>query len=391
MKHHEKSLLKLTITSLLFISSLFFILPTIVLARSHGATCSLSKVFEHTDGLVKKYVFLFQGNPVCTYDQAAIDQSLIDAQKPITLTFFVPCATMSDKSKQAVHEMNKQPCHNHYCIKVHSVKSPIQGLKYELTFIPKKRGLEFQTFTSITGEQGIMFVFSDNEVLNRVNTVTAENKIRRVASLEKPTIILDFGHGGQDTGFMRGNLKEKDINLAIGLEVQKLLKKKGFKVCLTREGDEHLTLDQRTTLAQQCKNAHALISIHTNAAANSNASGIETFCHKEGMFITQLQTNQAYQKIGDQNISAQSRQLAQIIHKNVLECAKKDNPAIVDRKVKDDGVLQISLGYSSAPSVLLELGFLTHAVESKLLQEPSYQRCLAQGIYKGVAEFFNVM
>lgn len=144
-------------------------------------------------------------------------------------------------------------------------------------------------------------------------------------------------------------------------------------------------------MAQQCKNAHALISIHTNAAANSNASGIETFCHKDGMFTTQLQINQAYQKVGDQNISARSQQLAQIIHKNVLKHARKDNPAIVDRKVKDDGVLQISLGYSQAPSVLLELGFLTHAVESKLLQKASYQRRLAQGIYKGVAEFFNVM
>ncbi|NBP14946.1 N-acetylmuramoyl-L-alanine amidase [bacterium] len=391
MKFYGKSMVKLTMGSLLFISSLLFFLPTIVLARSHG-TCEMTKVFEHIDGLLGvKYVFLFKGNPICSYDQPVIDQSLIDSEVPITLNFFVPCINMSDKSKQAVHEINNKKCHKDYCIRVRSVETPVKGLRYELTFIPKKRGLEFQTFTSITGEQGIMFVFSDNQALNKVNTVTAENKIRRVASLEKPTIILDFGHGGQDTGFMRGDLKEKDINLAIGLEVEKLLKKKGFKVCLTREGDEHLTLDQRTTLAQQCKNAHALISIHTNAAANSNASGIETFCHKDGMFTTQLQINQTYQKIGDQNISAQSQQLAQIIHKNVLEHARKDNPAIVDRKVKDDGVLQISLGYSQAPSVLLELGFLTHEVESKLLQKASYQRRLAQGIYKGVAEFFNVM
>lgn len=391
MKHQESNLLKITRNSFLLVSTILFILPTIIFARPHGSICSLNKVFQHSDGLVEKYVFLFKGNPVCTYDQGSIDESLIDSQKPITLTFFVPYATMSDKGKKAVDEMNKKSCHQDFCIKVHSVKLPIEGLKYELTFVPKKRGLEFQTFTSITGEQGIMFVFCDNQVLKKVNTVTAENKIRRVASLEKPTIILDFGHGGEDAGFMQGDLKEKDINRAIGLEVEKLLKKKGFKVCLTREGDEHLTLDQRTALARQCKNAHALISIHTNAAANINASGIETFCHKEGMFTTQLQINQGYQTVGDQNISAQSRQLAQIIHKNVLESAKKDNPAIVDRKVKDDGVLQISLGYSQAPSVLLELGFLTHAVESKLLQKTSYQRRLAQGIYKGVAEFFNVM
>jgi N-acetylmuramoyl-L-alanine amidase len=360
-----------------------------------GKACSITRVYKHSGSLSEKYVFHFTGNPICTYIPKDIDKKSVEEGKPVTLTFFVPLATIkSGAGKQAIEKMNKQICASDHCVRVHTVTSPMKGIQYDITLRLGKRGLEYQSFTSITGERGVMFKFHDQEALKKVNTKTAAKKIRRLAYAGKKKVIIDYAHGGIDSGYNKGSLREKDINLAIGKKVTLLLKKKGYEVCLTRHGDESLALDERTALAGKCKGAHALISIHTNSAPNSStASGIETFCHKEDLFTTRL--NKADTKLLahaeqiDKTILTNSNLLARSIHNQVLGHAKKKKADVVDRKVKHK-VAQLLLG-SDVPSVLLELGFLTNKKEATLLQDKSYQKVLAQGICKGLDDFFNVM
>lgn len=87
------------------------------------------------------------------------------------------------------------------------------------------------------------------------------------------------------------------------------------------------------------------------------------------------------------NIDQRSYLLAQSVHNNILQYAKRENSTIVDRTIKNK-VSQLLLS-STVPSVLLELGFLTHPYEKNLLQKDSYQNLLAQGIVEGVEEYFN--
>lgn len=91
----------------------------------------------------------------------------------------------------------------------------------------------------------------------------------------------------------------------------------------------------------------------------------------------------------DQTLFEKSNVLAQLVHQNMLDAVRQQNKQVVDRSVKHK-VAQLLLG-SDLPSILLEVGFLTNEREAALLQNKSYQKNLANGISKGLDEFFNVM
>jgi len=358
-----------------------------------GNQCAITKVFHHEGTLSDKVVFHFTGNPVCTYIPKEFDEEKIARGEPVHLAFFVPNGTIKHDSKHVINTLNNSECPADYCIKVRSVTTPIKGIRYDITLYPQRRGLEYQSFQSITGERGVVFKFHDQGKLKDINVQEGDNRIRRTAYSSAPSVVLDFGHGGHDHGFTHGHIREKEINRAIGQKVAKLLKKKGYQVCLIREADESLSLDERTAIAHTCKNAGALISIHTNAASRPEAAGIETFCHVPHLFETHYQnTHQNFLAMindVDTTLFGRSRSLADHVHKNVLESAKTKNGEVIDRKVKHK-VAQLLLG-SEIPSILVELGFLTNNKESVLLQKDSYQKVLAQGICKGLDAFFNIM
>lgn len=361
----------------------------------HGKPCSIVRVYKHDTALSKKYVFHFSGNPICTYIPKKIDEAKVAKGEPVTLAFFVPLATIkAGVAKDAIDRINTEPCGVDHCVRVRMVNAPMKGIQYDITLNLNKRALEYQSLTSITGERGVMFKLNDQEALKKVNRTTASNKIRRLAMVERPTVVLDFGHGGKDPGFIRGDLREKDVNLAIGQILTSELKKKGYQVCLTRKGDEYLALDQRTASAGKCKGAQALISIHANSAPHSDrASGIETFCHKHSFFKNEFNKGNeqllAHATQIDQSSIERSNQLAKLIQNQVINHAKTKKADVVDRGVKHN-IFQMLLG-SDVPSVLLELGFLTNQKEAALLQDSAYQKTLAKGICKGLDDFFNVM
>jgi len=379
---------------------LFFLLVTVVsahaipltmsMAPSQQQECALTKVFIHEGTLSDMFVFHFTGDPVCTYIPKAFDEEKIAKGEPLQLTFFVPLGSIKTKQgRNSIHALNNTPCAVDYCVKVKNVTVPTKGIQYSITLDPSKRGLEYQSFQSITGEKGVMFKFHNQEALEKMNEKTASKRIRRVAFADKAKIILDYGHGGRDPGFQEGKIKEKEVNRAIGQKVAKLLKKKGYDVCLIREADESLALDQRTARARKCGQAAALISIHTNSASRSAVTGIETFCHTKKLFTTRLckakkNLMQQVQTV-DAQLLSRSNNLAQSVHNHVLKEAKTKNSKVVDRKIKHK-VAQLLLG-TELPAILVELGFLTNQKEATLLQSNSYQQALAKGICNGIDDF----
>src|ERR1700722_12482318 len=78
------------------------------------------------------------------------------------------------------------------------------------------------------------------------------------------TVVIDPGHGGDDTGAVNGQAVEKRINLGVALKLADLLRAKGTKVVLTRNIDTSIRLDDRAGLANKLK-ADLFVSIHTNA------------------------------------------------------------------------------------------------------------------------------
>lgn len=353
----------------------------------------LSKVFVHKGTLSDKLVFSFTGDPVCTYmpkneqENVVNNATTVSQDGQMRMTFFIPAATIKSKeNKKVLTSIGTDLCSSQYCVQVKEVTAPTKGLEYTISFAPEKRGFEYLSFRSITGQKGIMFKFHDQLALRKVNN-NAPSKVKRI-SMGKKKVILDFGHGGKDPGYSNPSVKEKDINFAVGIHLAALLKKNGHEVCLIRDTDEYVALDQRTERALACGSADALISLHANSAGNESVHGIETFCHIPSLFTSQIKAST--QKISshiDNNIYQKSNFLAQSIHANVLDQARSKKKDLVDRKVKHK-VSQVLLG-SDAPAILIELGFLTNKNEAQHLQKQGYQKTLAQGISKGLDDYFK--
>ena len=185
------------------------------------------------------------------------------------------------------------------------------------------------------------------------DTSKAAKKIRN------KTVIIDPGHGGNDTGAMRGNVLEKDLTLEIALKVKEILKEKGMNnVIMTRSTDKTLSLNDRVEIANNNK-ADIFVSIHINASVKSEINGIEThYCSNSGYKV------------------------AEIIHKQLTE-----NVAAADRGLFKSKFYVIN--HTEAPAVLLELGFISNERERNSLTSDKRQTDSAQAIAEGIIDYLT--
>lgn len=172
------------------------------------------------------------------------------------------------------------------------------------------------------------------------------------------TICLDAGHGGTDPGACGNGLKEKDITLKMIGKVRDLLEKSGFEVVLTRTTDTYVKLSERCRIANSNK-CDCFVSIHTNSATNTTARGIETLCYTKN-------------------------NLAFYIQQNLIEATGLTNRGVKERK--DLAVLN----GTEMQAVLVELGFISNAEDSKLLIDESFLNKSAESIAKGVCRYLGV-
>lgn len=93
-------------------------------------------------------------------------------------------------------------------------------------------------------------------------------------------IMLDPGHGGHDSGAVGGGVNEKDINLAVALQVAGHLSLLGHRVACTRDIDTYLTLQERCDKANSW-GADGFLSIHSNAAENPIGNGFEVWTNPQ--------------------------------------------------------------------------------------------------------------
>ncbi|MCE5284530.1 MAG: N-acetylmuramoyl-L-alanine amidase [Pelosinus sp.] len=188
------------------------------------------------------------------------------------------------------------------------------------------------------------------------------------------TIVIDAGHGGVDTGANRPGVLEKDINLAIALAVRDILRSHGFNVVLTRDADTELSgscdndkvrgryrrdLSARVEAVAK-SGADLFVSIHANVSSAATRRGIECYFAPSG---------------GSKNLAlAIEEQL--VLVAPISQRAKAGNFFVLRR--------------SQVPAVLIEAGFITNQEERALLENPKYQRKLAEAISKGILKYYMV-
>lgn len=220
----------------------------------------------------------------------------------------------------------------------------------------------------------------------------------------KRIVVLDAGHGGKDCGAM-GVTKvcEKTIVLNLAKELQKELLKRGYHVHMTRSKDVFIPLKKRTEFANS-KGADVFISIHANAvqeARQKELNGIETYFlsparSERAKSVAAAENKEDIEELGVFSretvlgiLNAQrlyaSHRLALDIQFGVLSTLKRRYD-ITDGGVRE-GPFWVLAG-ALMPSILLEIGYITHPKEGKLLAQPVYQKLLAKGIADGIDGYF---
>lgn len=183
-------------------------------------------------------------------------------------------------------------------------------------------------------------------------------------------VVVDAGHGGRAPGAVKQGVSEKNIDLAIALELKRLFDEAddgSIGVYYTRTTDANPTLDQRVQLANKT-NADLFISIHNNSSAS-------------GSFTRTNGTQVMYSESDDSELSG--RRFAQICLDNVVE-------ALGSRRIgllKGDSIYIIH--NCEVPVALIEIGFMTNYEELDKLRDPEYQTKAAEGIYQAVMEAFE--
>ncbi|GAA7469666.1 N-acetylmuramoyl-L-alanine amidase [Helicobacter pylori] len=247
---------------------------------------------------------------------------------------------------------------------------------------------------------------AEKEGKNQVFIAEKNDTFIKTKRKKHKKIVLDAGHGGKDCGAMSANLVcEKDIVLEVVKFLHKELKKRGYSVLLTRDKDLYIDLVARTELANK-KSADLFISVHANSIpkrSTSNAHGIETY------FLSTARSERA-RKVAEQenkddvnlmdyfskslllnSLNTQrlivSNKLAIDVQYGMLQSIRKNYPDVVDGGVRE-GPFWVLAG-ALMPSILIEIGYNSHAIESKRIQSKPYQKILAKGIADGIDSFFS--
>lgn len=181
-------------------------------------------------------------------------------------------------------------------------------------------------------------------------------------------IIIDIGHGGKDSGTVYKDIKEKDINLSIGLKLKKELIKYGVEVIMTREGDYDLSspnalrrkksdFDNRIKLINE-SNADMYISIHINYLDNAKYYGSQVFYIEDNL------------------------ELASAIQSEMIEQLKSP---LKERELDNDIYMYKKL---DIPGVLIECGFMSNTKERSLLVTDKYQSKIVKSIIDGLIKYY---
>ena len=224
------------------------------------------------------------------------------------------------------------------------------------------------------------------------------------------TIVIDPGHGGKDPGAIGKKLKtmEKTVVLNVSLLLGDMIKKNfpEINVIYTRDTDEFIGLASRAKIANKA-GADFFLSIHANAVDGPSASGFESWVlglhrtkaalevakKENSAILMEDDHDQTYQEFNpedpDAYIALSMRQNAfldqSLVFADLLqkECTKK--LGIKNRGVKQAGFMV--LYRATMPAVLVELGFLSHPTEEKMLASKEGQLKLAKHLFESFKDY----
>ncbi|MCL2446046.1 MAG: N-acetylmuramoyl-L-alanine amidase [Oscillospiraceae bacterium] len=205
----------------------------------------------------------------------------------------------------------------------------------------------------------------------------ATNQVRQVSSTTSPpivpVIIVDPGHGGEDGGAVGiGGVVEKELNLAVAMQLAPFLRALGYDVQLTRCEDCDLSepantlrerkrsdIQARHAMLEELRDGDLFLSVHMNRYTSPSARGTQVFYSPN---------------------HPQSQVMAEQIQRTVVTLLQPEN----HRQIKPAGSSIYLLHRATRPAVMVECGFISNPGEAAHLQDAAYQRQLAFAVAVGV-------
>lgn len=202
--------------------------------------------------------------------------------------------------------------------------------------------------------------------LSEWTTNVVKEKVGAITN-DKPVIVIDPGHGGEDPGKVGLNdILEKDVNLQIALKVRDLLEEVGIKTIMTRENDKvpdvkKEDLNQRVELINQTKPVLALC-VHQNSYTSPDIFGAQVFYHTK---------------------TEEAEDVATLVQES-LRTIDPNNK----REIKKNDTYYM-LKYTEVPTIIVECGFLTNREEAGKLVTDEYQNEIAFAICEGIIKWLD--
>ena len=222
----------------------------------------------------------------------------------------------------------------------------------------------------------------------------------------RPVIVIDAGHGGVDPGALgAGGVHEKDIVFAYAQALKQALLATGrYRVVMTRDDDRFIMLRERVVLARRA-GGQLFISLHADSAPDGEARGLsvytlsETASDKQAAALAERENR--VDVVYGMDLSDKSQDVAGIL----LSLAQRDTVSksaslaeLFMHALASQGVALLQNTHRFAgfavlkspdiPSVLVELGFVTHPREVRLLQSAAYRARIIKGLVAGADDYF---
>ena len=246
-------------------------------------------------------------------------------------------------------------------------------------------------------------IYVSQKFMNDTNKMFKENNS---TMFKVGAILIDAGHGGKDPGALKTyiingkdvTIQEKDINLKVAKLLGERLKTAypDKQIILTRDKDVFLTLQERTEIANNVKvkedEAVLFISVHVNSSLNKTSSGYEVWYLSPGYRRTVLDKSSTddtslfpiLNSMLEEEYTTESIMIAKFIMDGLQSQIGDQSKA---RGIKAEEWFVVK--NSNMPSVLIELGFVSNEKEALLLNNDTYLKKAALGIYNGIAAFIT--
>ncbi len=198
-------------------------------------------------------------------------------------------------------------------------------------------------------------------------------------------VVLDPGHGGQDSGAMCGAVMEKDITLDVAQRIERTLQARGLATVLTRVGDSYVSLAGRAALTNRMHSC-VFVSIHFNEGNKAISSGVETYYadHQITSGTPIVSWLPFLQRASSQSPNFESQSLAGFVQEALVARTQA-----VNRGTKAEQFFVIA--NVQHPAVLVEGGFLSNQDDISKLASGDYRDQIAAAISDGIVRYREVL